>query len=328
MNISSSLLDAGVSIVESPELNYHDRVSCIASTLVASTGIQIKGGLEEWKMSHPSAIEHFEKFKRMAEGRKLAVFLDYDGTLTPIVSEPERAYMSDEMRLAVKRLSERYPTAIVSGRGREKVYEFVQLPELVYAGSHGMDISDGSTCRGGKAETSAAEEKKRLESYCAAKEYEDTIDEVYTQLQRAVMDIEFAEVEHNKFCVSVHYRNCDPGKWSEVQTRVEEVMSTYDCLRMTKGRKVFEVRPSIEWDKGKAVEYLLDAFGLGNSADVLPVYIGDDKTDEDAFRVIRQRGRGCAILVSAVVKETLASYTLKDPSEVLQFLKLLASLAL
>ena len=68
------------------------------------------------------------------------MFLDYDGTISPIVKQPERAFMSDEMRAAVKRVAALYPTAVISGRSREKVYDFVQIPELYYAGSHGLDI--------------------------------------------------------------------------------------------------------------------------------------------------------------------------------------------
>ena len=72
--------------------------------------------------------------------RQLVVFLDYDGTLTPIVSDPDAATLSDHMRDAVGKLSDKATVAIVSGRAREKLRNFVQLPELYYAGSHGFDI--------------------------------------------------------------------------------------------------------------------------------------------------------------------------------------------
>lgn len=76
-----------------------------------------------------------------------------------------------------------------------------------------------------------------------------------------------------------------------------------------------EVRPIIKWDKGKALEFLLESLGYANSDDVLPVYIGDDRTDEDAFKVLRQRRQGFGILVSRIPKETNASYSLQEPSE-------------
>jgi trehalose 6-phosphate phosphatase len=74
------------------------------------------------------------------------------------------------------------------------------------------------------------------------------------------------------------------------------------------------------WDKGKALEFLLESLGFANSSDVLPVYIGDDRTDEDAFKVLRERGQGVGILVTKSAKETSASYSLQDPGEVMEFL--------
>lgn len=273
-------------------------------------------------MQHPSILEHFGSFAEHAAGKRVVVFLDYDGTLTPIVNQPERAYMSDEMRGVVATVAGHCRTAIISGRGREKLFEFVRLPELVYAGSHGMDISDGASCRG--ESHARAGGSGRLESYCAAERFKGTMDEVFGALRAAVREVPGAEVENNKFCVSVHYRNCEPERYAAVQACVEGVLARYDCLRMTKGRKVLEVRPNIEWDKGRAVEYLLEVFGLADAPDVLPIYIGDDRTDEDAFRVLKERGSGLGILVSNVAKQTLATYTLQGPSEVMQFLKLLA----
>ena len=95
---------------------------------------------EDWKTHHPSAIDSFDTFREAAEGKLLTVFLDYDGTISDIVRNPDEAYMTDEMRTAVSRVASLYPTAIISGRSREKVYDFVQLPQLYYAGSHGLDI--------------------------------------------------------------------------------------------------------------------------------------------------------------------------------------------
>ena len=285
--------------------------------------------------------------------------------------------MSDEMRQVVKTLANLCPTAIVSGRAREKVYEFVRLPELVYAGSHGMDISDGRFCRVGAADACEnghmnghgngrtnghgnghtngngsghtngngnghingnangngnghTEPGSGMRSFCAAEEFEDVMIEIDQLLREAVRHVPGAEVENNKFCVSVHYRNIDQTLTSAaaIQSRVEGALANFDCLRMTQGRKVFEVRPTIDWDKGKAVEYLLQVFGMAHSADVLPIYIGDDKTDEDAFRVLYERGQGCGILVSAIAKQTMASYTLRDPPQVMRFLTLLGEFLL
>jgi len=93
-----------------------------------------------WMSKCPSALTSFKHIVANAQGRKIAVFLDYDGTLSPIVDDPDKAFMPPAMRAAVRNVAKYFPTAIVSGRSRKKVSEFVKLKELYYAGSHGMDI--------------------------------------------------------------------------------------------------------------------------------------------------------------------------------------------
>jgi trehalose 6-phosphate phosphatase len=106
--------------------------------------------------------------------------------------------------------------------------------------------------------------------------------------------------------------------WGELWESVKGVLREYPRLRLTQGRMVLEVRPTIKWDKGKALEFLLESLGFAGCTNVLPVYIGDDRTDEDAFRALRRRGQGqgVGILVSKHPKETSASYSLQEPAEV------------
>lgn len=88
-----------------------------------------------------SALHNLRAIEERAEGRQLVFFLDYDGTLTPIVENPYEAVLSDQARSVVRALASRHPTAIVSGRARVTAQEFVQLDEVYYAGSHGFDIT-------------------------------------------------------------------------------------------------------------------------------------------------------------------------------------------
>jgi trehalose-phosphatase len=104
----------------------------------------------------------------------------------------------------------------------------------------------------------------------------------------------------------------------KVERAVSEVAAQHPELRSMKGKKVYELQPDIDWDKGKAVLWLLKILGL-EQANVLPIYIGDDRTDEDAFRAIGEKGAG--ILVSEQPPATAASYLLKDPTEVHEFLR-------
>ncbi|KAM3369389.1 hypothetical protein ACQJBY_017341 [Aegilops geniculata] len=268
-----------------------------------------------WLATCPSALASFDRIIESVHGKKIALFLDYDGTLSPIVNDPEKAFMSPEIRVAVKNVAKFFPTAIVSGRSRDKVFEFVNLKELYYAGSHGMDIMLSSADSESKTED---DEEAKL--FQPASEFLPMIIEAYNSLVDATRSIRGANVENNKFCVSVHYRNVDKQDWDAVAQLVNDVLKSFPRLKLTTGRKVLEVRPVIDWDKGKAVEFLLQSLRLDDPESVLPIYIGDDRTDEDAFKVLRERNCGYGILVSQVPKETEAFYSLRAPSEVMEFL--------
>ncbi|KAL6657563.1 hypothetical protein ACP70R_005343 [Stipagrostis hirtigluma subsp. patula] len=261
-----------------------------------------------WMEKHPSALAWFEAALAAAKGKQIVMFLDYDGTLSPIVEDPDRAVMSEEMRDAVRGVAAHFPTAIVSGRCRDKVFNFVKLTELYYAGSHGMDI---------KGPTAQAEAVR----YQAGSEFVPVIEEVYRTLTAKMESIPGAKVEHNKFCLSVHFRCVQEEEWDAVDEEVRSVLKEYPNLKLTHGRKVLEIRPSIKWDKGKALEFLLKSLGYAGRDDVFPIYIGDDRTDEDAFKVLRNMGQGIGILVSKFPKETAASYSLREPVEVKEFLR-------
>ncbi|CAN6311971.1 unnamed protein product [Urochloa humidicola] len=282
-----------------------------------------------WMVDYPSALTSFEAITDLAASKRLALFLDYDGTLSPIVDNPANALMSDEMRAAVRHVASLFPTAIISGRSRDKVFDFVKLNELYYAESHGMDIMGpvrkAADSNGVECIRSTDSQGKEVNLFQPASEFLPRISEVYKKLDESVKDIDGAKMEDNKFCVSVHYRNVAEDDYKKVFQRVTAVLEDYPCLRLTHGRKVFEVRPVIDWNKGKAVEFLLESLGLNESDDVLPIYVGDDRTDEDAFKVLKASNRGFGILVSSIPKESDAFYSLRDPAEVMEFLRKLAA---
>ncbi|KAG0591229.1 hypothetical protein M758_1G156100 [Ceratodon purpureus] len=277
-----------------------------------------------WLEKHPSALNSFDKVAKLAKSKQVVVFLDYDGTLSPIVENPDRAFMSDEMRATVKELATCFPTAIISGRARAKVYDFVQLSELYYAGSHGMDImGPAKSSSGYKVSGTRVKDKKGNDVvfFQPASEYLPVVDKVCSILNEITKTIKGSRVEHNKYCVSVHFRLVKEELWESLATKVQNVLKDYPMLRLTHGRKVLEVRPAIAWDKGKAVNYLLNSLGFADSDDVLPVYIGDDRTDEDAFQLLNGMKHACSILVSNSPKSTKASLSLREPAEVMDFLR-------
>ncbi|PKI52134.1 hypothetical protein CRG98_027550 [Punica granatum] len=255
----------------------------------------------------------------------LSVVLDVDSSNEPEPSEA--AYLSWLMRAAVRGVAKYFPTAIISGRSREKVKEFVQLPNVYYAGSHGMDIMappNPVKNSDGKSPPVSLDKKGNEVLFQPAKKFLPAIRQIYAELEEKTRRIPGARLEDNRFCISVHFRQVKEEDVNILREMVRSVIAKYPDFHLTGGKKVIEIRPSIEWNKGNALEYLLETLGFKDSSDVLPLYIGDDRTDEDAFKAIERRGQGYPIIVSTVPKDTKALYSLSDPSEVLTFLSRLA----
>lgn len=255
----------------------------------------------------PSALTHWEEIVRRLAGRRPALFLDYDGTLSPIAPRPELAVLPEATREAVTRLAERGPVAILSGRGRDDVAALVGLENVFYAGSHGFDITGPPLAEGGPPLRHEVGDgiPEKVERAAAA-------------LGRELAGIPGALVEPKRFAVAVHYRLVADADLPRVEQAVDRVLAGSPGLRKGLGKKVFELRPDLDWDKGHALLWLLGALELGED-EYLPLYLGDDVTDEDAFRELE--GRGIGILVAEAPRPTAARYSLRDPEEVRAFLE-------
>jgi trehalose-phosphatase len=251
----------------------------------------------------PPALERMEEIKDHLNNKRLALFLDYDGTLTPIVRRPEMAVLSEDMKQTIKAASEHFFVAVISGRDLADVKNLVGISSLCYAGSHGFDISGPQGMhlknqKGGKFRPQLKKAERKIKSRIDA--------------------IDGAHVESKKFSFAVHFREVSPKDQPDIANIVDDVVSGFPELRKSTGKKVFEIQPDLDWNKGKALLWLLEAFHL-DAPDVLPLYIGDDVTDEDAFSVLKDRGIG--IVVGEKCRPTEARYRLKDPGEVRDFLK-------
>ena len=250
----------------------------------------------------PSGLDSMEQIAGRLAGKRAAVFLDYDGTLTPIVSRPELAVLSEEMRATLERLAAVCTVAIVSGRDRLDVEGLVKVDGLVYAGSHGFDIV------GPGGLNMQHEEGAR---------YRPILEQAAGEIEQRVGGIEGVLIERKKYAVATHYRLVAEEHVPAIDDAVDEVAAAHPELRRTGGKKVYELRPKLEWHKGKAVEWLLQALDLDHP-DVLPFYLGDDETDEDAFRALADRGIG--VMVAEDPGATSAHYLLRDPGEAQAFL--------
>lgn len=250
----------------------------------------------------PSALESLEDITAKAGDKRIAVFLDYDGTLTPVVETPEKAIMSEDMRQTVIKLSQHCTVGIISGRDLKDVQDKVKIDSIVYAGSHGFDI--------------AGPEGLHMENQ-AGREFLPVLDEAEQELLQELGSTPGMLVERKRFAIAIHYRLVALEKVEFVEDAVGRVSSRHPELRKAYGKKIFELQPDIDWHKGKALLSLLGTLTL-DGEDVLPVYVGDDVTDEDAFRALK--GKGVGIVVWDEPNETAAMYSLKNPAEVKELL--------
>ena len=248
----------------------------------------------------PSALEPGGNLMRQLEMKQPVVFLDYDGTLTPIVARPELAVLDDAVRRTLMMLAERCPVAIVSGRDRADVQRLVGIDGIIYAGSHGFDIrGPGLQSEHGTA-------------------FLPALDGAEAELRQSLIHIRGALVERKTYSIAVHVRGLAPDSALAVQAAVDAALNHHTRLRKGEGKMVFELLPRLDWHKGKAVLHILEVLQFP-PVDVMPIYIGDDRTDEDAFAALGDRGVG--ILVAESPRQTAAYYTLRNPDEVHRFLQ-------
>lgn len=254
----------------------------------------------------PSALERRAELARRQGDRALATFLDFDGTLAPIVDHPADARLPERLHPVLETLAGQCPVAIVSGRDRADVEARVAIDGLIYAGNHGFDIA------GRGREKTLPEAAEALGDVALAEE----------ELRRHLGRLSGVVIERKRFSVAVHYRMVGADSVvAQVAKTVEEVQAR-TSLRKRIGKKVLELEPAVEWDKGRAVRWLLDALSIEPER-YLPIYVGDDETDEDAFASLA--GRGIGVRVGREVSTTLADYRVADTDEVRVLLEWLAT---
>lgn len=261
--------------------------------------------------SLPSALSSGGAIARRLESKQLAVFLDFDGTLAAIADRPEQARLSDAMRQIVHELADHCTVAVISGRDRPDVEAMVDLSNLIYAGSHGFDISGNG----------------KFDTHEAGNGYETLIGEIGDRLDKQLDSIEGSLVERKKFSIAVHYRLvADERDADRVRKIIDDLMKDFPDLRLLAGKKIFDILPPVDWDKGQAILWLLATLDLAGPS-VLPIYIGDDVTDEAAFQVLHGRGVGICVQGENNDRMTAAEFIVRDVDEVGEFLTLLIARA-
>ena len=239
---------------------------------------------------------------RIQQAQNLFLFLDYDGTLTPIVSQPDLALCPPEVKRHLEGLRDlpRVYVTIISGRSLDDLRAKVGVPGIIYVGNHGLEIENP----GGR--------HKKILSSARTRE----LKRITQNLRSSLEEIPGILFEEKGPILSVHYRNAPERFVAQISRVLEEELEQWkDRWRMASGKMVLEIRPNVDFNKGKAVRQILETFP---SLDVLPIYLGDDQTDEDAFQELE--GQGISVFVGPGSLPSKAVFFLRNPDEVQQFL--------
>jgi len=248
------------------------------------------------------------KLKDSLKDKLIFLFLDYDGTLTPIVQSPDKAIISKKTMEILRRLlkNPHCRVAIISGRALKDIKNKIGLEGIIYAGNHGLEI-DGPKIKF-KAPVPSG--------------YMAILKKIKAILKKKLSKIRGVIIEDKGLTLSVHYRLVDIKDAGLVKTIFHETLAHYivnNKIKIKPGKKVLEIRPPLEWDKGKIVLWLLARlkFDLGKEP-YIPIYIGDDITDEDAFKALKNAG--LTVFVGDP-GSSRAKYYLKNTQEVTEFLE-------
>jgi trehalose-phosphatase len=243
--------------------------------------------------------------RKLRAARVIALFLDYDGTLTPIRRIPTAAFLSPEAAEILQRLAglRGVHLTVVTGRALTDIQKLIPVEVVSFAANHGFHIlQDGTEW-----------------IHPDAIRFIRDLNHLQTVLRNSIEGFPEAAVENKQFTLSIHYRSVAAPKVRPLISLVKKTVHSYDpSLLLTRGKKVVEVRPNVVWGKGRAVIRILKT--MRRSSRPLPIFIGDDVTDEDVFRTLRTKGITVCVGKS---RATAAKYYVKNVGEVLKLLETL-----
>lgn len=251
-------------------------------------------------------FDGWNDIEKELDKKHILLLLDYDGTLAPIAESPEKAVISDETKESLRSLARLngIQLAIVSGRPLGSIKKMIGIEDIIYVGNHGLEIEGP---------------KIKFVSPVSGK-FRMILEEIKEMLGSKLSGIKGALVEDKGLSLSVHYRLANRKFIPSTKEIIREAAVGYlakNKIKIRPGKKVIEIGPPVSWDKGKVALWLLARQMFWFKGHILPIYAGDDTSDEDAFKALRKRG--VTIFVGRP-KKTYAEYYLKDSNEVLEML--------
>jgi len=239
---------------------------------------------------------------------RILLLSDFDGTLSQIAPTPESAKLNTEIRnILIEIVSNpRFTTAIISGRSLEDLKSKVSIDGLIYAGNHGLEIEGPGL--------------KYINPQALA--LKPAMKEIKQELNGMLHVFPGSAIEDKGLSLSVHYRLLEAEKEQKLKSVIESIVWSFpesNRLKLAEGKKVFEIRPDVKWDKGAAVRMLIEIF----KEHCRPIFLGDDLTDEDGFKAIKEYGKGLCIYIGDMRGKSEAEYYLNNTGDVARFLKML-----
>ena len=235
---------------------------------------------------------------------KMLLMFDYDGTLVPIAPTPAEARLCESRRRLLSRLcrSKGVAVALITGRSLSDIRKLVSVPNLIMSANHGFEIR-----RGGKT------------CFPCGKGMRRNFEKLGREIDLSLGKMPGVVVEQKGFSIAVHYRLSPRKSWKGIERAVRRLSLAYRRRfgwEVTAGKRVWEVRPASRWNKGDAALWIWRRFAPSS----MPAYIGDDVTDEDAFRALK--GKGLTVVVGRR-RKTHASYRVADVADVWRLVRVL-----
>ncbi len=241
---------------------------------------------------------------RIDRATNLLLFLDFDGTLAPIVQEPMLAVLPAATRYVLDELVAHttITIAIVSGRSLGDVKGRVGMPALIYAGNHGLEI----------------EGRGLVFEHPQAAVLNGAVREITERIAAHAASLEGIEIESKGLTSSIHYRRAARSAQIHLEALLRDIVAPGDPnIEVREGKMVHEIRPRVNWDKGTAVNWIRQQL---DQPDALPIVVGDDITDENAFLAFDDAITICV----DPQRSTTANYRVTSPDDVKDFLEWLA----
>jgi len=237
--------------------------------------------------------EALERILAVLDTAPSALLTDFDGTLSPIAPVPEAAFLHPDIARVLPSLNERLSMlSVVTGRATADVAQKVGLPDILYVGNHGLEWSENGVY---VAHPAGVEAEQGVSQ---------TLAEIEQDLRLQAIDLTGLLFENKRLSASIHYRLMEqPLQFEAILLPIAERRAAEHGLRLSGGKMTLELRPTSSISKGTAVERIVHDRGLHGA-----IFLGDDVTDVDAFRVIR-RLRTEHVLMTGLAIGVLSSDT-------------------